>query len=650
MADMSRNYYEFGGFQFDAPRQTLTRDGVTVQLKGKASELLQVLVEGRGEVLDKDRLMKLLWPDTVVEENNLTVHMTALRKALGDRPNEQRYIATIPGRGYRFVAEVLVPAGDEEIIVAERTRATVTIEESETSEIEEAGSTPRADLELVPQSSLLKRGWTRASLAALALIIAFFVVIAFYWRAGKQDPTLSRARTIAVLPFKLLSAEGDDEYLGIGLADSLITRLGNLRQIVVRPTSMVRKYSGVDTDPVEAGRTLKVDSVLEGSIQRLNEQIRVTVQLVNVEDGRHLWTAKFDEQFTHLFVVEDSISQRLTEALTLALSGGEKERLSRNYTENPQAYQLYLRGRYYVDSLTKEGFKKSFDYLNQAISVDPKYALAWDGLAYYHINTVDLIASPREAFPRAREAAEKALAIDGALAEAHVSLAMIEWQYDWNFESAEREFKRAIELKPSSAFAHHNYGFFLALMGRFDEAIAESFQAQALAPRTYETSLGVMQNHYYARRFAEAIDYGREFIEVTPSHWLAHVVLGRAYEGSGDLNKAIAEYEHARTLDETVPEVLMDLGRAYGLAGKKAEAERVLADLRKQAEGSYAAPFQLAMVYGGLGDRDQSLGQLEKAYRDRSWYMTWLKVVPVLDVLRTDPRFAELSRRVGFAP
>jgi DNA-binding winged helix-turn-helix (wHTH) protein/TolB-like protein/Flp pilus assembly protein TadD len=648
---MSGNYFEFGAFQFDAARQTLTRDGSTAQLKGKASELLQVLVEHSGEVLDKDQLMKFLWPDTVVEENNLTVHMTALRKALGDSPNEQRYIATIPGRGYRFVADVRQPARDAQIIIAERTRASLMIEECDANGLDDAASMRPADQPLSPMPLLLERRRTRGwAIAVAAMLIALVGAAAVYLRLRKPDHAVPRStsKTIAVLPFKVMSAE-PDEYLGMGLADALITRLGNLSQVVVRPTSMVRKYSGVETDPVEAGQALKVDAVLEGSIQRLKEQIRVTVQLVNVTDGTHLWTAKFDEQFTQLFAVEDSISQRLTEALSLALSGGEKERLRHHYTENSQAYQLYLRGRYYIDSLTKEGFKKSFEYLNQALAADPKYALAWDGLAYYHINTVDLIASPREAFPLAREAAEKALAIDNALAEAHTSLAMIEWQYDWNFASAEQEFRRAIDLKPSSGFTHHNYGFFLALMGRFDEAIAESLRAQELAPRTYETSLGVMQNHYYARRYDEAIEYGREFIRENPNHWLSHTLLGRAYETSGRLDKAISEYELASRLDETAPEVLMDLGRAYGLAGKKTEAERVLADLRGQAAGSYAAPFQLAMVHAGLGDNDQAFAQLEKAYRDRSWYMTWLKAVPVLDVLRPDPRFGELSRRVGFA-
>lgn len=662
---MSSLYYEFGPFQFDAARQTLMREGATTQLKGKASELLLALVERRGQVIDKDQLMKLLWPDTVVEENNLTVHMTALRKALGDTPNAQRYIATIPGRGYRFVAEVRQPPPEQEaqeIIVAQRTRATVTIEEDAEDErvaarsleamidsgdaIATSPSRPMALAKLSQLRSPAMRRWAALSLILIALGGAAF----YFWTTKKSQRAAIRhgAKTIAVLPFKLLGADENEEYLGIGLTDALITRLGRLRQIIVRPTSVVRKYSGVQPDPVEAGRALQSEAVLEGSIQRAGDRVRVTVQLVNVQDGSHLWTEKFDHEFTDLFAFEDSLSLRLADALSLELSGGEKQSLIRRGTENPQAYQLYLKGRFYSDRLTQEGFQKGFDYLNQAIKLDPNYAPAWDGLAYYHINTVDLIASPREAFPRAREAAERALANDETLAEAHISMAIIEWQWGWRFDAAEREFKRAIELNPTLAFAHQYYGFFLSLMGRFEEALTEATRGQELDPLTPMIGAQVGQAYYYAHRFDEAIARLNEIADMDPNWWLGQVLVGRAYEQGGALDQAIAKYEQARRLDETIPEVLMDLGRAYGVSGKSKQAQATLAQLRKQAEHGYAAPFQIAMVYAGLGDKDQALASLEKAYEARSWYMTWLKVEPALDSLRDDLRFKDLLRRVGF--
>ncbi len=337
---MGKRFYKFGQFCLDAAKRVLLRGGAIVPLTRKAFDTLLVLVENRGELLEKEELMKRVWPDSFVEENNLNQSISALRKALGETAAAQNYIATVSKRGYRFIADV-----------------------------------KESDEEDAPKE-----------------------------QASEKDAVIN---AIAVLPFKSLSLEKTDEYLGLGMADSLITRLSNIRQIVVRPTSAVLKYTASSQDPISVGRELRVRSVLEGSVRRAAERIRVTVQLVSIPDGASLWAAKFDESFTDIFAVEDSISERVAEALTLKLTSEEKSLLTKRYTANAEAHRLYIKGRYYASRLTREGFDKGIECFNQAIALDPSYALAYEGLAYYYLESLDLLLPPGEAMPKAREAAKR---------------------------------------------------------------------------------------------------------------------------------------------------------------------------------------------------------------------------------------------------
>jgi tetratricopeptide (TPR) repeat protein len=433
------------------------------------------------------------------------------------------------------------------------------------------------------------------------------------------------------------------------MADSLITRLSNIRQVVVRPTSAVLKYAASSQDPISAGRELRTGYVLEGSVRRAAERIRVTVQLVSIPDGASLWAAKFDESFTDIFAVEDSISERVAEALTLKLTSEEKSLLTKRYTANAEAYRLYIKGRYYASRLTREGFDKGMECFNQAIALDPSYALAYEGLAYYYLESLDLLLPPSEAMPKAREAAKKALEIDEQITEAHTSLAIVKFYYDWDWTGAERQFRQAIELSPNNAYALSYYGFYLIFMARFAEASTVLERIRELDPLSLENNVIVGQNYFFARRYDEAIEQFRKVIAMDANYWLARISLGRAYEQTGAIASAIAEFKRARTLGGSMPETLGDLGRAYAVAGKRDEARRVLEELNEQSKTDYVAPYNFAVIHIGLGEHDEAFAWLDKAYEARSWYLTWLKVDPALDSLRSDERFRDLLRRVGFS-
>jgi tetratricopeptide (TPR) repeat protein len=397
-----------------------------------------------------------------------------------------------------------------------------------------------------------------------------------------------------------------------------------------------------------AGREQKADAVLDGHIQRAGEKVRVTVRLLRVEDGTQLWSEKFDAGVADIFAVQDSISELVAAALAVTLAGAERERLVKHHTEDAEAYQLYLKGRFHLNRLTDDGFQKGRDYFQQAIDRDPNYAPAYAGPAdaYQRLSGWNVLA-PKEGFPRAREAALKALELDEGLAEAHTALGVVRHLFEWDFAGAEREYRRAVELNPGYADARQMYGLYLSSVGRFDEALAEMKRAQELDPLSLEKVAGTGDILYQQRRYDEAAEQYRRALEMDPNSGFAHWALGNVYVNQGMYEEAVAEYKVAIPLSGDSPDELASLGYAYALSGRRREAQAVLDELKERSRRRYISPTVIAFLHAGLGETDEAFAWLDRAVEGRDFILVFLKVDPTFDRLRADPRFASLQRRVG---
>ena len=650
MTQATKRIYEFGSFRMDVVKRLVWREGEPVPLTSKSFETLLALVESRGEILNKGELLSRVWPDTIVEEKNLTINISALRKALGESPQEHRYIVTVPGRGYRFVAEVQeITDGETDELMVQQSKMSVVVEE----EIEDDGATRRrrdGETEKISagENSLLRVAGSRGRQVTRSAFTAVIVVLlagAIYW--WKTKPPVAQQpgaiKTLAVLPFKSLNPQGSEDYLGVGMADVMITRLSNLSQVIVRPTSSVLPFSG--TDSLQAGQTLKVDSVLDGSIQQDGNRVRVTVRLLRTSDGQPLWAFQCDEQCADIFALQDAVSTRVVEALALKMSSDERTRMTQRYTENAAAYQAYLKGRYHTLQYTPEGNKQAVAELNEALRLDPAYALAWAGLADAYTAASDWLLPPREALSKARTAAEKALALDDTLAEAHAALGHV-FVHQFN-PAAEREFQRAMELNPNSVAAMFFY--FEYFYGRdADKAVAVLRRVQQLDPLSQTAGSFIASTYLMARRDDEALVEAQKALEMDPNNPLSRDILAMAYGAKGNHSEAVAELEKVR---QQLPTSMVggELGLEYALAGRRADALKTLAELKRMAKEQYVSPFDVALVYTGLGDKDQAFAWLEKAREDQAEWIGWINSDARLDRLRGDPRFAELLRRVGLA-
>jgi len=651
-----KHFYQFEPFRLDVSERRLLCDGEVVPLTLKAFDLLLVLVENGGHILEKDELMKRVWPDTVVEEANLSHYVFTLRKALGESRDEGRYIETIPKRGYRFVASVTEVREEGTGQFSEAPPRSGVAGEDEAGSLSALSETGPTEIEQAHAAGYLsgRQAKWRTGLLLTCLALMAAGLGSYFWFSHRSQSAASGlgVKSMAVLPSRRLDAvTTDDEYLGVELADSLITRLSNTRQIVVRPTSAMLKYAASNQEPLAVGREQRVDSILESAWQKSGDTIRVTAQLVRVSDGVPLWAGIFDGKISDVFKMQDSITEQVSRALLLRLNEEERAQLTKHYTENRAAYQLYLKGHLQWHRFDAEGSKKAIEYFNQAIALDPNYALAYNGIAdaYTILGSLGTVP-PVEAWPKAKWAAEKAIGLDATLAAPHSSLAAVKILFEWDWPGAEREIKRAIEINPNEADSHELLGYYLQAMGRVDEALTVTKRAQELEPLSPIINADLASACYYAGHYDEAISAYRGAKELNPNLIAPLFLPAQADERKGMTSEAIAECQKALATAGRDPSILAELGYVYAVSGQRGEAQKLATELATQSKQRYFSPLVVALLYAGLGEKDQAFVWLEKAYEARDPQMVWLKVEPQFDSLRSDTRFVALLHRLGLAP
>jgi len=627
MSQQDNHSYEFGRFRLKVAERVLLREGELVPLTPKVFDILVTLVEHGGQVVAKDDLMKRVWPNTFVEEGNLTQNISLLRKALGETPGGVQFIETVPRRGYRFVADTSQSWHEEEL-----------------AESSNGDSQPPAPpVVSIPNTASQPAGLKRTPMFALVagIVVTGFIVLFYFTGRGKAgDP--SPIQSIAVLPFIDESADPDAEYINDKIAESLINSLSKLPQLRVVPRSVVAGYKGKEMDPRKVGQELNVRAVVTGRMRRHGDIVSIQADLIDLESVAQLWGQHYDHKVSDVLLVQDDISRDIFENLRLKLNVEEKKQL--------EAYRLYLKGRNAWNKRTGDALQQAIDYFNQAIEIDPNYGAAYAGLAdCYNMLVVYGRLQPKEGFPKAKEAATKALEIDESSAEAHTSMAFIKFRWDWDRTATEREFQEAIKLKPAYAPAHQWYSSYLVAVERFDEAIAEAKRTEELEPLSFVATSHLGWIYYLSGQNDKAIEQCRKILELDPSSFPARRYLGLAYEAKGMYPEAIAEFQTGVKLSGS-PLMHALLGHAYAASGRTAEAKQVLNDLQQLQEQRYVSPYTVAAIYAGLGDQAQAFKWLERAVEERDIWLMNLKVDPVFAKLRSQRQFADILGRIRLRP
>jgi TolB-like protein/DNA-binding winged helix-turn-helix (wHTH) protein/Tfp pilus assembly protein PilF len=625
MPEKTKRFFDFGRFRVDCRERVLLADGHPVSLTPKAFETLLYLVENSGHILEKDELLKQVWRDTFVEEGTLVQNISTLRRVLGDAPDGSAYIETIPRRGYRFAGAVC------------------------TGELEPGSEEILPPVTMVGARRARRPGLIAALAIAAVSLVSLFLVRERIW--PRSEPATKKIM-LAVLPFENLSGDPQQEYFSSGLTEEMITQLGDLEPnrlgVIARTSAM--QYKGAKKDTRQIGRELGVDYILEGSVRREGDRVRITAQLIQVKDQTHLWARDYDRNLRDILALQSDVAGAIAREIRLKLPSEESARLASPSALNPQAYELYLKGRYFWNKRTEDGFVKAIGYFEQAAVLDPKYAQPYAGLAdaYALLGSMPNHEISRgEAMPKAKTAALKALQLNDSLADAHTSLAFVEMQYEWDWPGSEKEFKRALELNPNYATAHQWYAVWLMTQGKKDAALEEERRAQEADPLSTIIKTDTAQLLVYAGRYDEAAQQAQRALEIDPGFLLGRNYLAVAYTAKKDYQAAITEYQSVLAIDKGDAWATSGIAMTYALAGQRRKSETILRDMLRGAKNREDLALQLAIVYAAQGENDQAFAWLEKAYQRRDGGLILFNVAPEFQSLDLDPRFDELARRVG---
>jgi TolB-like protein/DNA-binding winged helix-turn-helix (wHTH) protein/Tfp pilus assembly protein PilF len=632
----------FGTYEVSLQTGEVRKAGLRIRVQQQPLKLLEILLERPGEVVTREELRSRVWSDESFGDFDQAVNIAIgkLRSALGDSAENPRFIETLPKRGYRFIADVSVVDADARPKRPESAAGDLPGQERKT---EPEPKVHDVGLALTPKRRL--RPALRVIIAS-ALVVSLTIIFVVLFRSRGRAPT--GIRSLAVLPLENLSADASQSYFADGMTDELITDLAQISALRVISRTSVMVYKGARKPLPQIARELNVDAVVEGTVLRSGDQVRITAQLIEASTDKHLWSQSYKGELRDSLALQNTVARAIAEQIRINLTPQEQAALKNVKVVNPQAYESFLKGRYFWNKRTADGLKVALAYFNQAIEEDPKYAEAYSGLADTYALLGDwqyAVMKPKEAFPKAKVAAIKALELDNALGEAHNSLAFVLDGFDWDFDSSGKEFRRAIELNPGYATAHHWYAWHLSLLGRYDEAIPEMRKALNLDPLSLIINADLAELLLLAHSYDESIQQSRKTIEMDPNFPLAHNQLAQAYLQKHMYDEAVAELQKAVQLSGSSPTCTANLARAYVLSGKRSEALELLSELKKRSNPGYSNASEIAMVYASLGDKDQAMNWLGKGYEER--FNPGVLLRSGFDPLRSDSRFQTLVHRIG---
>jgi TolB-like protein/DNA-binding winged helix-turn-helix (wHTH) protein/Tfp pilus assembly protein PilF len=650
---------QFGVFEVDLHACELRKQGRKIRLQKQPCQVLSILLDHPGEVITREEFRSRLWSsDTFVDfDHSLNTAVMRLREVLADSSENPLFIETLQRRGYRFIAPVTVVAthhqAERELPVPlgiDRAQGEISHEAPifKPADLTLPGETPRTRKLPAIWCYTVAWGWLMA--AALIGLAAGFT-LHYANRPAPSRPKLDQVRSLVVLPLENLSGDKDEDYFADGMSDELIASLAKVRSLRVISRTSSMEYKGTHKSLSEIARELNVDAVVEGTVLRSHDRVRITAELVQISSDRALWAETYESELDDILSLQQRVASAIVSHIQIELTPQEQRQLVASRPVSSEAYEDYLKGKYYWNKRSEAGLTKAIEYFLLATKKEPDYALAYAGLAdCYGIIGAAIVGTvpAKDVAPKALAAAMKAMQIDPSLAEAQTSLATVRLNYNWDWPGAETGFKHAIELNPSYATAHQRYSLYLIAMGRSQESIAEMQRALWLDPLSISMNFSLGWRLYMARRYDEAIQQLRNTTDMDPTFALAHMVLGQAYEQKAEYPLAIAEFQTAMAASHNSPPMVAALAHVYAISGRQSEARRLLERLKQRSKQQYVSPFYIALVCAGLGENDEAVRWLQSAYADRSNPVIFLKVDPEIDGLRTNTGFQKLLNQLGY--